>query len=174
MKIVDVEVQPIESADLTKLGAWLEHLDDAPLEVRVGEIVEEPMEVTTDGDKIMFVNHAVGDDDVVCDLEDGKAIVTFFNYHGDATQAFISADREPTIFLVAPPSETPRPEDFVALYSDGRYGLAMRPDVWHTTPLPVSGNGVFDNKQGNQYFERTVGHTFVGVAVAVTLKKPER
>ncbi len=169
MKTVNVPLLRVEDADLTGLGSLIEHLDEARPEVRVGEIVEDSMEVLRDGTEVVFVNHAIEDRDVVGAVDGSKVLVSFVNYHGDAGQAFINARREPTIFLVAPPSEHPDPQAFVALYSDGRYGLSTSPDVWNTTPLPTKGFGVFENKQGNLYHDLTVGHTFTDLVLAVDL-----
>ncbi|NEP07890.1 MAG: hypothetical protein F6K25_23310 [Okeania sp. SIO2G4] len=72
--------------------------------------------------------------------------------HLDAGEALISKNGEPSIFLVAPPKEDVKAEDFVALYSDGSKGISMKSGVWHTTPIPLSEQEVvYKRKQGSIY-----------------------
>ena len=120
-------------------------------------------------------NHAVNDEGIVGKLVPGTARVSHFNFHADATQAFIGADRKPTVFVLAKPTKNPRPEDFVGFYSDGALGMSLFPDVWHTSRLPVEGSQEYENTQGNQYREATVDYDFCqeGVALEVALEEPQ-
>ncbi|MEA5469994.1 ureidoglycolate lyase [Spirulina sp. 06S082] len=79
-------------------------------------------------------------------------LVNWLSAHLDAGEAFIPKNGEPSIFLVAPPQEDVKPEDFVALYSDGTLGISMHPGVWHTTPLSLCEREiVYQRKQGSIY-----------------------
>jgi len=156
-------------------GKVIRSLDEIEPIIRKGEMVkEERMEVRRQGDELYFRNYAVNDEGVVAKLVGGAARLSHFNFHADATQAFIGADRKPTVFVLAKPTKTPRPEDFVGFYSDGSMGMSMFPDVWHTSPLPVEGSQDYENTQGSQYHRATVDYDFApeDVVLEVQLKEP--
>ena len=117
-----------------------------------GHTVEGPFEIYWHGDEMYSRNDAVGRADLLgrCAVpgDRSRLLVDEVNYHDDGGQAFI-APGVPTVFLVAPPGDDVAPGDFVALYSDGAYGLNMAPGVWHTAPLPLVERATFDNKQGS-------------------------
>jgi hypothetical protein len=160
------------------LGTVYTHFEEAQVELRpwlvrgrrglhpgtgYGHVVEGPFEIFWKGEVMYSRNNAIGRDDVLGWLADPGAarddvpvpperphiLVGFVNYHDDGGQAFGPRNRVPTVYLVAPPSEDPRPEDFVALYTDGSLGLSMHAGVWHTAPLPLGHSEVYDNKQGS-------------------------
>ncbi|HET7235853.1 MAG TPA: ureidoglycolate lyase [Actinomycetota bacterium] len=173
--MIRVPLKRLTAESASGIGQVIRHLDEARPALRRGRMVVERIEVTRRGDRLHFQNHAVGDSGPVATLVDGCARVSHVNFHSDASQAFISRRREATVFLVAPPAERARAEDFVALYSDGSLGLCMLPDVWHTTPLPVTGSQEYDNTQGDQYHSSTVDHDFAqdDVVLEVPLREPE-
>ncbi|NES21547.1 MAG: hypothetical protein F6K41_22115 [Symploca sp. SIO3E6] len=79
-------------------------------------------------------------------------MVNWLSAHLDAGEAFIAKNGEPGIFLLAPPKEDVKPEDFVAFYSDGSCGISIHPGVWHTTPISLSKQEVvYKRKQGSIY-----------------------
>lgn len=84
--------------------------------------------------------------------QERSVLVHWLSAHLDAGEAFIPKNGEPSIFLLAPPKEDVKPEDFVALYSDGSCGICMHPGVWHTAPLSLSPEEVvYQRKQGSIY-----------------------
>ncbi len=174
-RVVRVPLRRLVPENVEGFGEVIRDLDDVCPVVREGEMVCDRMEMVRRDDEIYSTNLAVGDEGVVATVVDGAARVSHVNYHGDATQAFIAADRRPTIFLLAKPTDDLQPEDFVAFYSDGSVGMSMLPDVWHTSPLPVEGSQSYENTQGNGYHHATVEHEFLdqGVVLAVPLQAPE-
>lgn len=70
------------------------------------------------------------------------------NYHPDGGQVFFPRGGEPFVALLAPPGDDVRAEDFKAYWFDGSCGVHIDPNVWHQPIFPVSGGGVFDDKQG--------------------------
>ncbi len=174
-RIVRVPVKRLTPEAAEGFGKVIRSLDEIEPVIREGEMVKERMEVRHQGDELYFKNHAVADEGVVGKLVGGAAHVSYVNCHGDATQAFIGADRRPTVFLLAKPTKNPRPEDFVGFYSDGSLGMSMFPDVWHTSPLPVEGSQEYENTQGNQYHQATEGHDFgpEDVMLEVPLEEPQ-
>ncbi len=91
---------------------------------------------------------------IISDPEsDSKSVlVHWLSAHLDAGEAFIPKNGEPSIFLVAPPKDNVKPEDFVALYCDGSCGISIHPGVWHTAPLSLSNQEVvYQRKQGSIY-----------------------
>ena len=126
-----------------------------------GQTVEGHFDIFWQGEMLYSHNNAVGRDDLLgwCvppenareDREPDartRLLVDEVNYHDDGGQAFI-APGVPTVFLIALPGDNVTPEDFVALSSDGTYGLNMHPGVWHTAPIPLTSRATFDNKQGS-------------------------
>src|SRR5262245_4022229 len=174
MRVVRVPLRRLTPESALSVGQVIRHLDEARPIVRRGRMVVERIEVTRREGQLHFQNHAIGDAGPVATLENGCARVSHVNFHGDASQAFIGRRREATVFLVAPPATLPRPEDFIAFYSDGSMGLCMYPDVWHTTPLPLQGSQEYENTQGSEYHTSTVDHDFAddGVVLEVPLREP--
>ena len=173
--VINVPLKLLVPENVEGYGEVISSLEDVRPVVREGEMVKERMEMVRIGNELYFTNHAVGDDGIVATLVDSSARGSQVNYHGDATQAFIGADRKPTVFLLAKPTKNPCAEDFVAFYSNGSVGMSMLPDVWHTSPLPVEGNQVYENTQGNRSHHATVAHEFLdtGVVLEVPLRAPD-
>ncbi len=117
-----------------------------------GGVVEGPFDVFWEGDTMLSRNAAVGREDVLgwaARPGDRTALlVDEVNYHDDAGQAFV-APGVPTVFLAAPPGDDVEPGDFVALYTDGGFGLHLMPGAWHTAPLPLNARATYHNKQGS-------------------------
>ena len=174
-RVVRIPLKQLTPKNVEGFGAVIRYLDDVCPVIREGEMVQDRMEMVRRGDELYFTNHAIGDEGVVATIVDGSAHVSHVNYHSDATQAFIGADHRPTIFLLAKPTDSLQPEDFVAFYSDGSLGVSMLPDVWHTSPLPVDGSQSYENTQGSGYHHATVEHEFrdQGVVLEVPLRMPE-
>jgi ureidoglycolate lyase/seryl-tRNA synthetase len=70
------------------------------------------------------------------------------NYHPDGGQIFAPRDRAAFVALLAKPGDDVTPEDFVAFYCDGRFGIHIDPGVWHQPVFPVDADAIFDDKQG--------------------------
>jgi ureidoglycolate lyase len=70
------------------------------------------------------------------------------NYHPDGGQIFFPRDRTPFVALLAPPGDDVSPEDFVAFFCDGSFGIHIDPNVWHQPVFPLAPVAVFDDKQG--------------------------
>ena len=90
---------------------------------------------------------AVADPDAVAPARE-QILVSLINYHPDGGQVFASRHRRPFLLLLAPPSDDLRPEDCVALHSDGSVGFHIDPGVWHQAPFTLAQEDVFENKQG--------------------------
>ena len=123
-----------------------------------GAVIEEEFKVYWRGSTMLSAGHqnarggATGK--IVSEPESPTkyVLVNWLSAHLDAGEAFIPKKGEPSIFLVAPPKEDVKAEDFVALYCDGSCGLSMHPGVWHTTPLSLSEQEVvYRRKQGSIY-----------------------
>jgi hypothetical protein len=70
------------------------------------------------------------------------------NYHPDGGQIFSPRDGAAYVALLARPGDDVRPEDFVAFYGDGSFGIHIDPGVWHQPVFPIAPSAVFDDKQG--------------------------
>jgi len=70
------------------------------------------------------------------------------NYHPDGGQIFAPQNHAPFVELLAPPGDDVKPEDFVAFYCNGSFGIHIDPSVWHQPVFPLQERACFDNKQG--------------------------
>lgn len=70
------------------------------------------------------------------------------NYHPDGGQIFCPRDGAAFVALLARPGDDVRPEDFVAFYCDGSFGIHIDPGVWHQPVFPLAPKAMFDDKQG--------------------------
>ena len=123
-----------------------------------GTVLEEEFRVYCQGSTMLSAGHQNARGGVtgkiLSDPETSSkyVLVNWLSAHLDAGEAFIAKNGEPGIFLLAPPKEDVKPEDFVAFYSDGSCGISMHPGVWHTTPLSLSEQEVvYKRKQGSIY-----------------------
>lgn len=128
---------------------------------RGGGIVEDLFVMQREGGQMYAVNHAVksryltgwfGDPANMTKTSEPqrtKSVLTHeANYHPDGGQVFFSQDGKPFVALLAKPGDNVRPEDFVAFYFDGSYGVQIGPNVWHQPVFPCGDTGLFRNKQG--------------------------
>lgn len=70
------------------------------------------------------------------------------NYHPDGGQIWYPRDGAAFVALLAKPGDDVRPEDFVAFYCDGSFGIQLLPSVWHHPPAPVGDRAEVDDRQG--------------------------
>ncbi|MCG8548596.1 MAG: ureidoglycolate lyase [Alphaproteobacteria bacterium] len=82
------------------------------------------------------------------DVNRSHIFVCEANYHPDSSQTFFPRNRDEFVALLAPPGDDVTPDDFVAFYCDGSFGITIKPGVWHQPVFPLRNNAIFDNKQG--------------------------
>ncbi len=142
------------------------------------------------GDELHAHNHAVDGQYVTgwaCDPREAKktgsrrqrefVLTHEANYHPDGGQVFYPRDGKAFVALLAKPTpdDHVRPEDFVAFYCPGDFGIQILPGVWHQPLFPVEDEMTFDDKQGAVH--ACVRVDFVeefGVYLRVPLVKPAR
>jgi ureidoglycolate lyase len=126
-----------------------------------GGIVEDCFVMERRGEIQFAVNRAVGRSyvtgwyaDPASALESREAADTSriytheANYHPDGGQIFWPRDSAAFVALLAKPGDDVRPEDFLAFYCDGRFGIHIDPNVWHQPVFPLNSPAVFDDRQG--------------------------
>ena len=124
-------------------------------------IVEDRFEMVRRGEVQHAVNYAVGRSYITGwfadpatasetrSASDTRRIFTHeANYHPDGGQIFSPRDAAPFVALLARPGDDIAPDDFVAFYCDGSFGLHIDPGVWHQPVFPLGERAVFDGKQG--------------------------
>jgi ureidoglycolate lyase len=126
-----------------------------------GGVVEDRFEMVRRGEVQHAVNHAVGRSYITgwfadpaiasetrtpCDT--GRIYTHEANYHPDGGQIFSPREAAPYVALLAKPGDDITPDDFVAFYCDGAFGLHIDPGVWHQPVFPVGERASFDDKQG--------------------------
>lgn len=80
--------------------------------------------------------------------ERDRVLLWHANYHPDGGQLFYPLDGTPFVAPLALPGDDLRPEQFVAFYCDGTFGLYIHPNVWHEGVFPVASAARFFDKQG--------------------------
>lgn len=100
--------------------------------------VEGKMIVGWDCDSLSAYNQAI---DYRCrDLayrdRQGNIYLEWFDRHEAGGQAFICPESQ-LLYVVAPPIPNPKPQDFRAFISDRSDGVMLKPNVWHTNPIPL-------------------------------------
>ena len=153
-----VPLIPLSAASAEGLGTLIRSIDDATIEQRPwnpygsrpvtsgghGETIEGPFDIFWKGEMMFSQNNAVNRRDLLGwrvdpteasedrePVDRAHLLVDEVNYHDDGGQAFI-APGVPTVYLLAPSGDDITPDRFVAVYSDGTYGMNMHPGVWHT------------------------------------------
>ena len=126
-----------------------------------GGIAEGNFEFSRNGSLMIARNHAVnghyitgwfsdpasaGSDDTSADYS--RVLVREANYHPDSGQVFYPLNAEPFIALLALPGDDVKPEDFVAFYCDGSFGIQIFPNIWHQPIFPLTAKASFIGKQG--------------------------
>ena len=108
-----------------------------------------------EGEYLKAVNDAVGGDYVngrlPCDVLPSNrthVLVREANYHPDGGQVFYPKSKSPFVALLALPGDEVKPQDFVAFYFDGSFGLQIKANIWHQPIYPVDDEAEFDGKQG--------------------------
>src|SRR5262249_4556201 len=106
-------------------------------------------------------------------LSDYRVLLWHCNYHPDGGQLFWPLDGKPFVVPAAPPGDDLKPESFVALRSDGSFGLYTHPGIGHEGPFPVAPSGRFFDKQGKVHarVSRELAREF-GVLLSVPLPPP--
>lgn len=81
--------------------------------------------------------------------EERDYLVTFeANYHPDGEQMFIPQQQKPFVALLALPGDDVTPDDFVAFYCDGSFGIVINVGVWHQPLFCIKDSMDFYDKQG--------------------------
>lgn len=126
-----------------------------------GGITQGEFVFTWEGDMAVARNHAVDGHYVTGwftdpltasfdseNVDRSRLLVREANYHPDGSQIFCPKDAKPFVALLALPGDDVKPEDFVAFYCDGSFGINIHPSIWHQPLFPVAERAVFDDKQG--------------------------
>lgn len=69
------------------------------------------------------------------------------NYHPDGGQLVVPIEHKPFVALLALPGDNVKPEDFVAFYCDGTFGIEILPCVWHQPFYSKEQSMTFNDKQ---------------------------
>lgn len=77
-----------------------------------------------------------------------RLLIWHANYHPDGGQLFYPLTLTPFVVALAPPGDDVRPEDWVALWCDGSFGICIDPGVWHEAVAPLAEAAEFLDKQG--------------------------
>jgi hypothetical protein len=77
-----------------------------------------------------------------------RVLLHHANYHPDGGQMFFPLDGGAFLSPLALPGDDVKPEDFVAFFCDGTFGINIHPGIWHEAVFPIAERATFDGKQG--------------------------
>lgn len=203
ISIVDAPLEQATPKSLEGFGRIVRSFDDAEVDIvtwpaqgwrpvepgtgNQGGVTSGEFEVYRAGDMMHARNHAVDGHYVTgwfadpatateesdC-VDHSRILVREANYHPDGGQVFFPRDAQPFVALLALPGDDISPDDFVAFYCDGAFGIHIDANVWHQPLFPVGEGIVFDDKQGRVH--ACVACDFVkefGVYLSVPLREPD-
>lgn len=203
VSIVDVPLKRVTPELFQGFGRIVQSFDEAEVDITTwpapgwrpvepgtgnqGGVTSGEFEVYRAGDMMHARNHAVDGHYVTgwftdpatasaesLHVDHSRVLVREANYHPDGGQIFCPCDREPFVALLALPGDDITPQDFVAFYCDGTFGIHIDSNVWHQPLFPVGERIVFDDKQGRVH--ACIACDFVqefGVYLSVPLRKPD-
>ena len=130
LKVVKVEVEPLTQEAFSPFGDVIKSYEEAEPEIVTGGLREKEIPVSS-----------------------RDRTVAHFAYHTDAGQAFYPSRHRPTVFMVGPVKEKLEPEDVRAFHSDGSLGICVRVRVWHTVPICLEGEEVYQSIRGDRDYQ---------------------
>jgi ureidoglycolate lyase len=155
-----------------------------------GGIVEGKFSMFWKGNRLYAINKAVGRKYLIgwatyptqashlptVKQEDRNYALTFeANYHPDGEQLFMPQQRRPFVALLALPGDDIAPDDFVAFYCDGSFGVAIGTGVWHQPLFSVKNSIDFQDRQGKVHACIAINFPEeFGCYIAVPLYNPEK
>jgi sarcosine/dimethylglycine N-methyltransferase len=103
-----------------------------------GKIVQGEMDVFWESATLHASNKAINYEckDIASRDQSGRIYIEWFNCHEDGGQAFYCPGKK-LLYLLAPPTLHPKPQDFKAYLADGSQGVLIKPGVWHSNPIPL-------------------------------------
>ena len=81
-------------------------------------------------------------------LSRDRVLLWHCNYHPDGGQLFWPLDGKPFVVPVAKPGDDLKPEEFVAFWSDGSFGIYIHPGIWHEGVFPVGADRPLPRQAG--------------------------
>ena len=77
-----------------------------------------------------------------------------FAFHTDAGQSFYPSLHSPSVFLVGAIGGDIQAEEMRAFHSRGDVGVCLHLGVWHTMPICVAGEDIYQTTRGNQDYHQ--------------------
>ena len=152
-EIVKVKVEPLEPEAFAPFGHIIRTFEERQPDVAKGGLTANAYPVTAglgDGPKDGSGWYEANEDRVPISEGLGRA---HFAFHTDAGQSFFPSKHSPTVYLVGPVQETLPAEDVRAFYTDGSLGVCLHLQVWHTMPICVEGDDVYQTMRGDQDYQ---------------------
>jgi ureidoglycolate lyase len=103
-----------------------------------------------------------------------RVMIWHVNYHPDGGQMFYPLDGMPFVVPLALPGDDVKPQDFVAFYCDGSFGVCIHPNIWHEGVFPLSESARFFDKQGKVHARVSCNFPReFGCLLSVPLREPD-
>lgn len=104
-----------------------------------------------------------------------RLLIWHANHHPDGGQLFYPLDNKPFVAALANTGDDMKPEDWVAFYCDGSFGICLHAGIWHEAITPLDPSARFYDKQGAVHAR--VSADFArefGVLLSIPLVVPEK
>jgi ureidoglycolate lyase len=139
------------------------------------------------GEVLYGRNEAVGDayllgwsrdpakaSETVTSPDRSRVMIWHVNYHPDGGQMFYPLDGMPFVVPLALPGDDVKPDDFVAFYCDGSFGVCIHPNIWHEGVFPLSESARFFDRQGKVHARVSCNFPReFGCLLSVPLREPD-
>ncbi len=139
LNIIKVKVEPLDPTIFVPFGQIIWTFEEAKSDVAVGALTENaytvkatPSDLTTEPLKLSAGQHRA-----------------HFACHSDAGQSFYPSQHSPSVFLVGAIQEDIQAEELRAFYIAGDVGVCLHLGVWHTMPICVDGDDVYQTTRGD-------------------------
>ena len=143
-KSFKIKVEPLKAEAFAPFGQVIESFEEIKPQVRKGGYTQNAYTVTA---------AVPADADPKKTPLSGGRPRAHFAFHTDAGQSFYPSRHCPTVFLVGPVKPTLAPEEVRAFYSDGSTGVCLGLEVWHTMPICIEGEEVYQTMRGDQDYK---------------------
>ena len=147
---VKIKVEPLEAEIFAPFGQIIHTFEEGKPEKVKGDYATGAYPVTAErGEEPRDAPGFYAQNENRVPLSEGLQRA-HFAFHTDAGQSFFPSKHRPTVFLVGAIQPTLPAEELRAFYSDGSVGVCLRLGVWHTMPICVDGEDVYQTTRGDQ------------------------
>jgi ureidoglycolate lyase len=139
-----------------------------------GEVLYGRNEAVDDAYLLGWSRDPVLASETAADPDRSQVMIWHVNYHPDGGQMFYPLDGQPFVVPLALPGDNVKPQDFIAFYCDGSFGVCIHPNIWHEGVFPLSEHARFFDRQGKVHARVSCNFPReFGCLLSVPLREPD-